>query len=387
MKIYKKKNVYDAAIERINYLYDEFDEVVVGYSGGKDSTVTLRLAVQVAKQRNKLPVKAIFLDQEAEWRTVIEHMRDIYKDPDIDLRWYQVPFKIFNASSNLKQWIQAWGAGEEHMREQEPYSIKENKYGTEQFYDLFNKIIEVDFPEKTCMLGGVRAEESPRRKVAMTQDVTYKFITWGKKLNEKKLQFTFYPIYDWSYTDVWKAIHDNNWPYTKVYDYQYKYGLPVKSMRVSNLHHETALETLFYLQEIEKDTWTALTKRMSGINTAGKLNKSDYFVRELPFMFKSWEEYRDYLVDKLVKNEKMKKKFSDKFKLYDERYKDMLHKDKLIKVEINTILANDEYLVKLRNFTETPEMEDFRRWARGDEIKFTRMKNKYIPSEENKRSN
>lgn len=381
MKFYKKTNVYEEALNRVRYLYEEFDDVVVGYSGGKDSTVTLRIAIEVARELNKLPVKALFLDQEAEWNAVIEHMREVNKDPDVDLRWYQIPFKIFNASSNIKQWIIAWGEGDEWMRPQEPGSIRENKYGTERFYELFNKIIEVDFPDKTALLGGVRSEESPRRHVAMTQDSTYKYITWGKKLKPKKDQYTFYPIYDWSYTDVWKAIHDNNWKYTKVYDYQYMYGVPVRNMRVSNLHHETAIETLFYLQEIEKQTWVALTKRMSGIDTAGKLSKDDYFIKELPFMFSSWEQYRDFLTEKLVNNKKVKDKFKKKWKVYDDRYAKMNHKDKLIRAEINTILANDEDLTKLRNFTETPEMEDFRRWARGEDRKFTRIKNKYIPDE------
>jgi predicted phosphoadenosine phosphosulfate sulfurtransferase len=159
------------------------------------------------------------------------------------------------------------------------------------------------------------------------------------------------------------------------------YGVSIRAMRVSNLHHETAIETLFYLQEIERDTWTALTKRMSGIDTAGKLSKDDYFVKELPFMFRSWEEYRDFLTQNLVKNDKLRKKFEKKWIAYDEKYKDMLLRDKLIKAEINTILANDIDLNKLRNFTETPEMEDFRRWSRGEELKYTRIKNRYIPYE------
>ena len=39
MKFYLDENVYDAAIERIEYLFDEFDEVIVSFSGGKDSTI------------------------------------------------------------------------------------------------------------------------------------------------------------------------------------------------------------------------------------------------------------------------------------------------------------------------------------------------------------
>lgn len=39
MKILSNKNVFDAALERINYLFDEFPNVVAGISGGKDSSL------------------------------------------------------------------------------------------------------------------------------------------------------------------------------------------------------------------------------------------------------------------------------------------------------------------------------------------------------------
>jgi predicted phosphoadenosine phosphosulfate sulfurtransferase len=38
MKILSDKNVFDAALERINFLFDEFPNIVVGMSGAKDST-------------------------------------------------------------------------------------------------------------------------------------------------------------------------------------------------------------------------------------------------------------------------------------------------------------------------------------------------------------
>ena len=51
-KVYKKrdidKDVYTLALERINRTYDIFDNVVVMFSGGKDSTVCLNLTLQVA---------------------------------------------------------------------------------------------------------------------------------------------------------------------------------------------------------------------------------------------------------------------------------------------------------------------------------------------------
>ena len=65
MKIFLKDNVYDQALERITFLFREFDEVVVSFSGGKDSTVTLEMALLVAEKEGKLPLTVMMLDQVA----------------------------------------------------------------------------------------------------------------------------------------------------------------------------------------------------------------------------------------------------------------------------------------------------------------------------------
>lgn len=51
MKYYRKQNVYEAGLERIRFIFDEFPEVIVSFSGGKDSTNVLNLALKVAKER------------------------------------------------------------------------------------------------------------------------------------------------------------------------------------------------------------------------------------------------------------------------------------------------------------------------------------------------
>jgi len=349
MKIYLKENVFEAALNRVRWIFDEFDNVVVNVSGGKDSTVVLNLALMVAEERGRLPLKVMFIDQEAEWQTVIDYMREIMSDPRVEPLWLQIPIKIFNATSTIEPWLHCWEDGKEWIREKEPNSIKVNKYGTDRFAKLFDRFMQVEYPYKSCHIGGVRAEESPARYSGLTSYETYKGVTWGKRENKRYDQYVFYPIYDWSYTDVWKAIHDNKWNYCKIYDYMYQYGVPVRNMRVSNVHHETAVHTLFYLQEIEGDTWNKITRRISGISTAGQLQNNFFCPDELPYMFNSWREYRDYLLENIITDNDKREKMRKEFAAYDARYTESAQND-LVKTQISIILTNDYHGTKLSTF-------------------------------------
>jgi predicted phosphoadenosine phosphosulfate sulfurtransferase len=174
--------------------------------------------------------------------------------------------------------------------------------------------------------------------VGLTYAPKYKWVTWGAKLGLN--HFTFYPIYDWSYQDVWKAILDNKWSYNAIYDAQFRYGITIPHMRVSNVHHETAINALWYMQEVEPETYDKLTKRLSGVDMASKMGKVDYFPTELPFMFKDWKEYRDYLLEKLITNPDWKRNFNIWFKRHDSAFGEQLGKVKYMS-HIRAILLND----------------------------------------------
>lgn len=341
MKIYQSINVYDAAIERIRRIFNEFENVVVNFSGGKDSTICLNLAIIVAKELGRLPVNVIFLDQEAEWEVNITYVRKVMNMPEVNPYWLQVPFRLFNASSNTEQWLNCWGVGETWIRDKENNSIHDNVFGTDRFADMLSKAKDKIFKGQSyAAIGGVRCEESPARYLGLTSFATYKDITWGLKENPKKKQYMFYPIYDWSYTDVWKAIHDNGWDYCGLYDLMYQYGIDTMKMRVSSVIHETALKSLFFMQEVEPDTWRKITARISGINTVMTL-KDDFFTpKELPYMFKDWKEYRDHLLENLITDEHARDNIK-KLIAQSEVWFDVSIHEKLIKHHIKMILRND----------------------------------------------
>jgi predicted phosphoadenosine phosphosulfate sulfurtransferase len=367
MKIYLKQNVFNESLDRIRWLFDEFPNVIVGFSGGKDSTVVFNLAMMVAKEKNRLPLKVMFLDQEAEWQATIDQVTAIMEHPDVEPMWMQIPIKLFNATSTTDHWLMCWDkdAEDKWMHPQVEYSYKENKYGTDRFAEMFEAIVRVEFPNTpTCYIAGVRTEESPTRFVALTHQETYKGATWGKKLNPKLGHYSFYPIYDWSYMDIWAAIHKNKWAYNAIYDAQYAYGISVMDMRVSNVHHETAVSNLFYMQEAEPETYVKLTQRIGGVDAACKAGEDDFFVKDLPFMFSTWREYRDFLLEKLIIIPEWREGFAKKFKAMDDLYFEDIG-DKLHKVHISSILTNDWEHVKLSNFERSPPIYMIRKRKQG----------------------
>jgi predicted phosphoadenosine phosphosulfate sulfurtransferase len=369
MKIYNKQNVYHAALDRIRFLFDEFENVVVGFSGGKDSTVTLNLALEVAQEKNRLPLKVIFVDQEAEWQGTIDYVEKVMKDSRVDPYWFQMPMVITNNASSYERYSRCWNPAEKEnwIHPQHEMSIKENKYGTERFHELFENIFKVEFKnQKSCYLSGVRTEEAPKRFVALTHALTYKWITWGKVLNKKLNHYTFYPLYDWSYTDIWKYILENNIAYNKVYDGMYQQGVRVLDMRISNLHHETAMQNLLLVQEIEPNTWNKIAKRIEGASSIKHIKNNSFACpKELPYMFKDWEDYAYHLANNIIQEENNKKLLISKIESKKNIYTGDNIKASFWKVIINTILSSDWDFTKIANYEMSPLVYGYRKYKTG----------------------
>jgi predicted phosphoadenosine phosphosulfate sulfurtransferase len=290
------ENVLEAVIKRISYLFDTYDTIQLAFSGGKDSTVLFHLVNAEAKKRQRKFI-LYFQDQEAEYQGTIDFVEWAMMQPNVIPQWYQVPIFMTNAASHEQLFLWAWGDGEEWVREKHPLAIQKlsNKY-PKRFYK-FNLWVaqqnRKNFEGSFVSIIGLRAEESPDRRFVMFGEDSDLF--WLRRKTEPNKA---YPIIDWSYTDVWKYLIENNLKYNKVYDKMYMLGGNLRYFRVSNLVHEKAFRCLTDLQELEPETYDKLERRLKGVHTAAMYGKENlmYSIKELPNQFKTWKEYKDFLL-------------------------------------------------------------------------------------------
>lgn len=314
MKVYSTQSVYDATVDRIKYVFDEFPEVLCAFSGGKDSTVILEMGIAEARRRGQLPMKVVFIDQEAEWTDTIEYVEEVAGRPDVEMWWIQIPLEESNSSSFEQEVLDIWHPDKEAVwiRPKSPLAVTENIFGEYQkgkklgdFYRLFDVVYpKVAEEERYAVLYGLRASESPLRSVNLTAQRRYKKVTWATGAGKSGAgSYKFAAIYDWSSADIWTAIARNEWPYNANYDKQFQLGVSPLKMRVSSLTHSIAAErSLQQVQALDPDLYDRLVQRIPGIDTAAHLMK-DIKVRKLPAAFASYEEYAQYMLDNLISPE------------------------------------------------------------------------------------
>ncbi|OUV76661.1 MAG: hypothetical protein CBC83_00140 [Flavobacteriales bacterium TMED123] len=298
-KIHKKKyidqNVYEKALERIEYLYEVFDDVVVSFSGGKDSTAMLLCAIEVAEKIGRLPVKAVFYDEEAIHPPTIEYVERVRNDPKVDLEWYCIPIKHRNACSNKEPYWYCWDPDKkdiwvrdlpddcitEHERFQ--YGMSMQEFGTEHFKNT-----------SCVVLQGIRTEESLRRYRAVANKKQENFITKPAK----GVVFA-YPIYDWSSGDVWKIVSVKNADYNKTYDIfnRTDWHGHYLTQRVCPPYGEEPLRGLWVYAECFPEMWQKMIHRVAGATTAARYGNTELYSQGYKPDQTSWRDHVQSVIE------------------------------------------------------------------------------------------
>lgn len=367
-KYNQNKNVYEAAIERMNYIFDNFETIVVSCSGGKDSIVTTYLALEVARIKKK-QFFLFYLDQEIEYSHTINVVDYLMKQEYVIPLWFQIPCLLTNTSSISQNVVDPWNPDkkEQWIRGQKVKSIKKidwpvnTKYTFPKekmfgFYGLIQAMEELfKDSESFAQILGIRADESLDRFRAVTKNPGVEGIPWSTK---GKYNIKFYPIYDWRFSDVWAYLGKNNYKYNKIYDLFHLKGMYDGKMRLSNLLHEKAYEAIADLQEFEPKLVDRMLDRVMGIATAQEYagrGGSIYKATKLPKDFKTWTEFRDYLLDTLPNQEHAN--------IFRKRFSKQHQNDYVIKQQVNRILINDvNNFKKINNYEVDPAVKTREKW-------------------------
>lgn len=311
----KNINVYDASLERIDFIFKTFPKVYVSFSGGKDSGVMLNIVIDYMR-KNKITKKigVMILDNEANYDLSLEFMHKIIKKnlDLLDVYWCCLPITLpCTVSSYDVEW-QCWGERDKHkwIRPMPPESyivnidncpfeyFRENM-GYQEFWDKFGDWYAKG-EECACLIGIRTAESLNRFRAIMNQD---KEVKEGRMWTKKNTDYVYncYPIYDWRTEDIWTSNAKFGWDYNGLYDIFYKAGIPISKMRVASPFMSESKSSLGLYRVIDPHVWAKLCARVHGANFIATYGKQlNYNSFKLPEGH-TWKSFVKFLLATLPK--------------------------------------------------------------------------------------
>lgn len=320
-KKYLDKNVYEATQERIKYLFEEFDNILIAFSGGKDSSVCLNMVYDYAKKNNQLNKVAMYhLDYEAQYQMTTDYVDETFKRFDnIKRFWLCLPIEAQCCCKMDGGTWTVWDRKKQNIwvREMPQYKYVINEYtcpfdfkkgkSDYEIQEIFCNWFQNTYG-KTAVVIGIRADESLNRFRAVTSDKPkkYKNKNW---INSNKA----YIIYDWCVEDIWVYNAKFLKPYNKLYDLYYQAGLTVDKMRVASPFNDCASESLKLYKVIDPKNWGKMVSRVNGVNFTGLYGGTTAMGWRNITLPKghTWKSYLNFLLNTL--DEKTRKHYVEKF--------------------------------------------------------------------------
>jgi len=270
------ESVYELAIERLNNVYDRFDHIAVLFSGGKDSTVCLQLALEVARARNRLPLDVVMCDEEAIPFQTEDYVRRVSQMDGVNLRWMCLPVLMINGCSRTSPWWWAWApeAKDNWCRPLPPEGITdlpgfvfEPPESRPHFPNISHLMWYPDQGSVGVILG-IRAQESLTRQRMVTCKADDNYIVQYDYPPCSKYMHKIYPIYDWTDHDVWTAPDVFGWDYNYAYNVMAAAGVSMHNQRCSPAFGFEPLQKLWTYKTCFPEIWEKMIDRVDGANTA-----------------------------------------------------------------------------------------------------------------------
>ncbi|MCL2100189.1 MAG: DUF3440 domain-containing protein [Fibromonadales bacterium] len=323
------KNVYEAAVERIDFIFKNFEKIYLSFSGGKDSGIMLNLALDYMKKNNiTKKIGILFIDLEAQYKVTIEYIKETFIENSdmLDVYWCCLPLNLRNSLSvfepfwtpwdldNKEKWVRNYPDFPCITERKHPFKFFRKNMEFEEFIYKFGEWYANG--KKTACLVGIRSDESFNRfrTIAFKHKSMLRNISWTTKISKTEKLYSCYPIYDWKNRDIWIASYKFNWDYNKLYDLFYKAGLKLDKMRICQPYGDDQRIGLNLFRVIEPETWAKVVNRVSGANFGNIYCGSKalgYRKIKLPEGH-TWKSYTRLLLETLPRavSDSYKKKFA-----------------------------------------------------------------------------
>lgn len=276
-------NVYQAAKKRIAYIFEHFDNIVVSFSGGKDSGVMLNLCIDYMRENNVTKKISLFhLDYEAQYQMTTDYTDQVLSQNRDIIEVFRccVPFKVTTCTSMYENFWRPWEASKQDLwvrpLPEECHTAKDFDFYDD---DMWDYTFQEKFGQwhhkqsgatRTACLVGIRTQESLNRWRAIFNETNrkrYKSKNWTRNMGNNV--YNCYPIFDWLTSDVWTANGKFGWSYNKLYDLMYQAGIGIEQQRVASPFISEGKGALKLYKVIEPHTWGKLVSRVNGVNFTG----------------------------------------------------------------------------------------------------------------------
>lgn len=333
-------NVYEAANTRIKYLFQNFDNIYISFSGGKDSGVLLNLFIDyMRKNKVQQRISVYHMDYEGQYQHTQDYLEQMMTGNEdiMDVYWVCLPLKTKCGVSMYDNYWLPWEPEKKDIWVRDlpkfkgVYTLDNHPFDFYQ-YAMQDTDFDLQFTgwihrhnkaKRTIGLLGLRTEESLHRWRAMHKEKRlYDNRRW---ITFQEIENTFmgYPIYDWRVHDIWVGNYHYNWNYNKLYDLYYKAGLSIHQMRVASAFIDEGVINLNLHRVIDPDGWSKLVGRVNGANFGaiyGGTKANGYHKISLPAGH-TWKTYCEFLLNTLPAETKecYIRKFDNSYKVWLQR--------------------------------------------------------------------
>ena len=264
--------------DRIEYLFCEFDNIMIALSGSAESSLLLALTHKIWKESYRHRDVSVFnIDTEISHSYTVEHiMREFERvKEDFTPYWIMLPTKIKHNLFEKEETFLAWDDTLERVLrpypdlhyvitlDKNPISSYRHGMPVRMLASSFLKWYKSERGGRTVYITGARVGETHNKDKISDPKRKYRNSDWIAMDTPDIWRAA--PLFDLTLSDVWRSIKSLGIEYNEIYDNLFRRGDSLHGFRITPQLSKENLKGLRRFAEIDCKIWDELTKRIPGI--------------------------------------------------------------------------------------------------------------------------